>query len=70
MPIYDLKCESCGKTFEVVGSLELLKDQACPVCESNNTTRIYNFNGSVVFEGTGWTPVHYPKSMQKATKYR
>lgn len=68
MPIYDYTCKGCEQEFEVVVyNSDLI---VCPICESLDVEKKFIFNGSIVFEGTGWTPTHYNKPLQKHTRYR
>lgn len=69
-PIYSNKCNDCDNIFESVQSMSDNTIQTCPKCKSINTNRFLNFQGSIVFEGTGWTPTHYPRPLQKHTRYR
>jgi len=41
MPIYDYKCNTCGKTYDVFHKVrEVVDDVVCPSCESKNHTRL------------------------------
>jgi putative FmdB family regulatory protein len=41
MPIYDYKCEECGKTYDVFHKVrEVLEDVVCPACGSAKHTRL------------------------------
>lgn len=41
MPIYEYKCETCGKIFEKFQKINERQDSIkCPVCGSNETKRI------------------------------
>ena len=41
MPIYDYKCNDCGKTYDVFHKVrEVIDDVVCPSCESKNHTRL------------------------------
>ena len=50
MPIYDFKCEDCGKVSEIfIASMNLTP--ACPCCESNNMTRLISTRFAVRSDG-------------------
>jgi putative FmdB family regulatory protein len=41
MPIYDYRCNSCGKTYDVFHKVrEVIEDVICPWCESRDHTRL------------------------------
>jgi putative FmdB family regulatory protein len=41
MPIYDYKCDDCGKTYDVFHKVrEVIDDVVCPSCESKEHTRL------------------------------
>jgi len=41
MPIYDYRCDDCGKTYDVFHKVrEVVDDVVCPSCESKNHTRL------------------------------
>ncbi len=41
MPIYDYKCGSCGKTYDVFHKVrEVTEDIICPSCGSTSHTRL------------------------------
>ena len=41
MPIYDYKCDECGKTYDVFHKVrEVLEDVVCPACGSVKHTRL------------------------------
>lgn len=41
MPIYEYRCESCGKTFTaLIGMIAYPDDESCPHCHSDRTTRL------------------------------
>jgi len=43
MPFYDLKCEECGKEFNVKANLKERQEKtiACPKCGNNELERVY-----------------------------
>jgi putative FmdB family regulatory protein len=41
MPIYDYRCDECGKTYDVYHKVrEVEEDVICPSCESKKHTRL------------------------------
>jgi len=41
MPIYDYKCNDCGKTYDVFHKVrEVVEDVVCPTCGSAKHTRL------------------------------
>ena len=41
MPIYDYRCEECGKVYDVFHKVkEVEEDIVCPGCESKKHTRL------------------------------
>ncbi len=52
MPIYDYKCENCGR-FEKVQKITEEALSECPVC-GGHVERIISKNVGVVFKGTGF----------------
>jgi putative FmdB family regulatory protein len=41
MPVYDYKCNSCGRTYDVFHKVrEVIDDVVCPSCESTEHTRL------------------------------
>jgi putative FmdB family regulatory protein len=41
MPIYDYRCDACGKTYDVFHKVrEVIDDVVCPSCESKEHTRL------------------------------
>lgn len=69
MPIYNNLCTDCNNIFESIQTITDKEKAVCDKCNSNNTERTLCFNGSIIFEGTGWTPLNYPKPMQRYTRY-
>lgn len=41
MPIYDYRCDNCGKVYDVFHKVkEVEEDVVCPECESTKHTRL------------------------------
>jgi len=46
MPIYEYRCEECGKTFEVLTKVSNKDDEKeCPDCGSNKVKRVFSVFG-------------------------
>jgi putative FmdB family regulatory protein len=56
MPVYEYRCDECGKEFEEVISIVSMGDTkpACPQCCSKTTTRIIRTAPAVKFVGKGF----------------
>jgi putative FmdB family regulatory protein len=48
MPIYEYRCDACGKTFEMIRNLsESDEGVNCPICESPKVNRVLSvFNSA------------------------
>ena len=54
MPTYDYVCSSCGRTTEVVHSINASGPAACPACGAVGTlTKAFN-PPTIHFKGSGW----------------
>ena len=47
MPIYEYKCQECGKVFEELVSVGSERGFACPSCSSAKTTKIMSATGLI-----------------------
>ncbi len=58
MPIYEYRCEECGRTFEMLRRWsESDSDVKCPACESEQVERqISTFAAAVASGGCGTGP--------------
>jgi len=65
MPIYDYKCENCGK-FEKMQRITEPPLEQCPVC-NGNVERLISKNVGVVFKGSGF---YKTDAQQVKEKYR
>ncbi|MFP4370187.1 MAG: FmdB family zinc ribbon protein [Candidatus Kapaibacterium sp.] len=72
MPLYDYKCETCGKTFEYRQSIndEPLTTAPAGVCDcaegQGKVHRILSSNIGLVFKGSGFYLTDYAKSSTSA----
>ena len=47
MPIFEYKCQKCGKKFEIFRSLSSHEPVSCPNCDSKETTKLFSTFASV-----------------------
>ena len=57
MPLYEYKCQSCGKTSEVLQRLDEAPLTACPLCGGEVKKLISS--PAVQFKGSGWYVTDY-----------
>ncbi len=60
MPLYEYKCETCAKTFEVVQKFSDLPLKACPDC-GKEVEKLMSL-GSFQLKGSGWYNTDYKKT--------
>ena len=69
MPIYEYKCDSCSKQFEI---FQKYSDEPLSHCECGGPLRKLISNTSFVLKGTGWYKTDYaspgPKKETEAEK--
>ncbi len=67
MPIYEYRCQKCGKTFERLQKVTDDGPTSCPFCSGEVSKLISNC--SFQLKGTGWYLTDYArKSTEKAPK--
>lgn len=66
MPIYEYRCSKCGKTFEVLQSIDSPAITKCIYCQGK-TKKIVSLS-SFQFKGNGWYITDYKKSDTAATE--
>ena len=54
MPTYDYICSNCGKTTEIVHSINAGPPSACPACGAVGTLRKAFNPPTIHFKGSGW----------------
>jgi putative FmdB family regulatory protein len=54
MPTYDYICSNCGKTTEIVHSINAGPPAACPACGAVGTLRKAFNPPTIHFKGSGW----------------
>lgn len=61
MPIYDYRCEECGKTYDVFHKVrEVIEDVVCPSCGSARHTRLLSAPSFSMGSSTGSGPSDVP----------
>jgi putative FmdB family regulatory protein len=57
MPIYDYRCDECGKTYDVFHKVrEVEEDIVCPSCASRKRTRLISAPAVQMGSSTGSSP--------------
>ena len=68
MPTYDYTCSSCGRTTEIVHSINSGPPTACPACGAEGTLR-KEFNPPTIhFKGSGWAKKDRSSASTKAAR--
>jgi putative FmdB family regulatory protein len=65
MPIYEYKCEECGKDVEIMQRITECPLTICPNCGGKMKKMISNT--SFVLKGTGWYATDYADKTKKNT---
>lgn len=66
MPIYEYKCKSCGKEFEVIQKFSDKPVEKCAHCQGEVEKLISQ--SSFVLKGSGWYQTDYAKKEKKESK--
>ncbi len=64
MPIYEYRCEGCGKHHELMQKITDAPLTACPDCGGKMKKQISNT--SFVLKGTGWYATDYGSDRKKS----
>ena len=68
MPTYDYICSNCGKTTEIVHSINGSAPSACPACAAEGTMRKAFNPPTIHFKGSGWAKKDRSGSGPKASR--
>ena len=68
MPTYDYICSNCGKTTEIVHSINGSAPSACPACGAEGTLRKAFNPPTIHFKGSGWAKKDRSGSGPKASR--
>ncbi len=63
MPLYDYKCQQCGKVFEVRHGMTFSGEILCPACAGNETVKLISAPASVL----DW---RLSESVHNSTRFR
>lgn len=67
MPIYEYKCNECGKEFEVIQKFSDKPLKKCIHCSSKKVEKLIS-QSSFHLKGSGWYATDYAKKDKKETK--
>lgn len=68
MPVYEYRCSSCGRIFEVLQNSDDNKARVCPHC-SGRAERIVS-HCTFHLKGTGWYATDYAKKSSPDDAYK
>lgn len=60
MPIYEYRCNKCGKTFEVLQKISDPPVSSCRFCESEDVSKLLSLT-AFSLKGGGWYMTDYNK---------
>jgi putative FmdB family regulatory protein len=60
MPLYEYRCEACGKRFEVIQKFSDPPVDACTACGQGPVVRLLS-SPAIQFKGSGWYITDYAK---------
>lgn len=60
MPLYEYRCDNCGRTFEVIQKFSDPLAEHCPRCGKGPVHKLMS-SPAIQFKGTGWYVTDYPK---------
>ncbi len=66
MPIYEYRCQNCGKEFELFRAASASDDPACKFC--GGTTRKLISRSSFHLKGSGWYVTDYARKGTSASE--
>ena len=67
MPIYEYKCNSCGKRNEILQKISDPPAQECPSCHANELKRVISAS-AFHLKGTGWYVTDFRDKGKPKTK--
>jgi len=68
MPIYDYKCEKCGRVFEITHSFDDKAPDSCRAENCDGTLRRMFSPPTIIFKGSGWHINDYGRGNGPAPK--
>ncbi len=60
MPLYEYRCENCGRTFELIQKFSDPPAEHCPNCGKGPVRKLLS-SPAIQFKGTGWYVTDYAK---------
>lgn len=60
MPLYEYRCENCGRTFELIQKFSDAPPEHCPNCGKGPIHKLLS-SPAIQFKGTGWYVTDYAK---------
>lgn len=60
MPLYEYRCDNCGRTFEVIQKFSDPLAEHCPTCGKGPVHKLMS-SPAIQFKGTGWYVTDYAK---------
>lgn len=60
MPLYEYRCENCGRTFELIQKFSDPPAEHCPSCGEGPVRKLLS-SPAIQFKGTGWYVTDYAK---------
>jgi putative FmdB family regulatory protein len=71
MPVYEYRCQACGRTFDELRPMGAAPPEACPACGAPGVRRVYGRVG-VRFGGWGFasTDALLPESRRRGKDFK
>ena len=60
MPLYEYRCEACGRTFEIIQKFSDPPPDACTLCGKGPVLRQHS-SPAIQFKGSGWYITDYAR---------
>lgn len=60
MPLYEYRCDNCGRTFEVIQKFSDPPAEHCPTCGKGPVHKLLS-SPAIQFKGSGWYVTDYAK---------
>ncbi len=60
MPLYEYRCDKCGRTFELIQKFSDPPAEHCPTCGGGPVHKLLS-SPAIQFKGTGWYVTDYAK---------
>ena len=60
MPLYEYRCDNCGRTFELIQKFSDPPAEHCPTCGGGPVHKLLS-SPAIQFKGSGWYVTDYAK---------